>query len=327
MKLKSLRSRLILASILWTAGMLLLMHMASILLLHAFPSLRGFRSHGPAVFALAVMAAGFWFARGSLEPFRKLREKVIAVRKGEAHRVDGSYPSEVQPLIESLNELIEDRERAIERAHAAAGDLAHGLKTPLALLAREAATARARGHDAIAEAIEEQIRRMSNQVDRQLARARAAASGPALTAGCELSPCVEALIRTLDKIHAARSLSFRGEVPAGFRVRVRREDLDEILGNVLDNACKWARSSVSIAASASGPNAEITVEDDGPGLAAELRAAVLERGVRADEAAPGSGLGLAIVRDLTQHYGGSVSLERGERGGLLVRLTLPLAVM
>lgn len=307
--------------------MLLLMHMTSILLLHAFPSLRGFRSHGPAVFALAVMAAGFWFARGSLEPFRTLRGRVIAVRKGEAHRVDGSYPSEVQPLIESLNELIEDRERAIERAHAAAGDLAHGLKTPLALLASEAATARARGHGAIAEAIEEQIRRMSSQVDRQLARARAAASGPALTAGCELSPCVEALIRTLDKIHAARSLSFRAEVPAGFRVRVRREDLDEILGNVLDNACKWARSSVSIAASASGPKAEITVEDDGPGLADELRAAVLERGVRADEAAPGSGLGLAIVRDLTQHYGGSVSLERGERGGLLVRITLPLAVM
>lgn len=327
MRLPSLRSRLILASILWTAGMLLLMHMASILLLRAFPSMRGFRSHGPAGFALLLLAAGFWFARGSLEPFRRLREKVIAVRKGEERRVDGAYPSEVQPLIASLNELIEDRERAIERAYLAAGDLAHGLKTPLALLAREASAARSHGSTAIAEAIEEQIQRMSSQVDLQLARARAAASGPALTAGCELAPCVDALVRTLAKIHAGRGLSFRAEVPAELLVRVRREDLDEILGNVLDNACKWARSSVTISASGANANAEITVEDDGPGLADAMRAAVLERGVRADESAPGSGLGLAIVRDLTQHYSGSVALARGESGGLRVHLTLPLAVV
>jgi signal transduction histidine kinase len=235
------------------------------------------------------------------------------------------YPAEVQPLIDSVNALIGAREKSIQRAYAAAGDLAHGLKTPLALLTREAELAGAAGNAEMADAIMQQVRRMSSQVDYHLARARVAAAGPMDTARCPVAPCAAALVRTVSKLYAARGLAITAEVAPEVGARVRLEDLEEILGNLLDNACKWARTKVELTAGMDGPRVVLTVEDDGPGLPDSLRDAVLERGVRLDEAAPGSGLGLSIVRDLTEHYGGSIHLGKSELGGLRARVSLPFA--
>lgn len=299
------------------------MHIASMALIHALPRMRGSDATWPAVAGLTLMVLGLWGARVSLAPLLQLQRKVVAVRKGEVMRIDGEYPTEVQSLIDSLNALIEDREQSIQRAHATAGDLAHGLKTPLALLAREADLAIAAGHSELADALTQHVRRMANLVDYHLARARVAASGPTASARCLVAPCATALVRTLSKLYAARALELSAVVPPDLNARVRREDLDEILGNLLDNACKWTRTKVVLHAVSNGSELIVTVEDDGPGLPDALRRVVLERGVRLDEAAPGSGLGLSIVRDLTEHYGGSITLTESSLGGLCARISLP----
>ena len=180
--LRSLRSRLILASVLWTAGLLAEIHMLTRMVLHVFPGAMAMHPVGPMLAGLICMGAGLFGLRQALAPFRQLREKLSAVRVGGDRRVEGRYFNEVQPLIDELNALLEDREQAVKRAVATAGDLAHGLKTPLALLAREAERAGAAGNPELAGSIAEQAERMSRQVDYHLARARAAASGAAGTA-------------------------------------------------------------------------------------------------------------------------------------------------
>jgi len=301
----------------------MLMHIASMALIHILPRMRGHEPGIPSLAGVAMMVAGLYAARRSLAPLWRLPEKVLAVRKGEDTRIEGAYPAEVQPLIDSLNALIADREKSIKRAYETAGDLAHGLKTPLALLAREAELADAAGNVELAEAITQQVQRMSNQVDYHLTRARVAASGPAGTARCLLAPCADALVRTVSKLYVERGLAISSTVGPELSVRVRVEDLDEVLGNLLDNACKWARKRVVLSAAMDGAMLTLTVEDDGPGLPDALRGVVLERGVRIDEAAPGSGLGLSIVRDLAEHYGGSIALEDSKLGGLCARVLLP----
>ena len=211
----------------------------------------------------------------------------------------------------------------MRRAIAKAGDLAHALKTPLAVLAHEAEVADAAGQGELAAVMRQQIERMRRQMDYHLAHARAAASGAAPGAHCPVLTSAEGLARTLLRLHADKGLAIRVDVAPEHAVRSEREDLDEMLGNLLDNACKWARSQITVASSSTGPALVITVDDDGPGLEASMRDAVLQRGVRADEAAPGSGLGLAIVRDLAELYGGSIALTRSPLGGLRARLQLP----
>ena len=221
----------------------------------------------------------------------------------------------------------------MSRAVAKAGDLAHGLKTPLAVLAQEAERAAAAGQAELASAIDEQVERMRRQIEYHLAHARAAASGATPGARCDVRISAEGLARTLQRLHADRGISIAVDVAADRIVRCQREDLDEMLGNLLDNACKWARTRIVLsiepsAASGAGPDAggdpvAILVDDDGPGLAAPMREAVLQRGVRADEAAPGSGFGLAIVREIADVYGGSIVLESSPLGGLRARLILP----
>jgi signal transduction histidine kinase len=323
--LRSLRSRLILASLLWTGGLLMLMHIISLMVIHVLPGARTSHSFGPILIGLAVMGAGLLVLRHGLAPFRRLRERLITVRMGEGRRVEGAYPSEVQPLIDELNALLENREKAVKRAIATAGDLAHGLKTPLALLAQEADRAGAAGNPELADSIAQQVERMSRQVNYHLARARAAASGAAGAARCHVPSCADALVRTLLKLYAGRALNISSTVAPDLCARVQREDLDEILGNLLDNACKWANARIVLEASRSDTMVVLTLDDDGPGLAPALRTVVLERGVRIDEAAPGSGLGLAIVRELAELYGGSISLGDSPLGGLRARLSLPVS--
>jgi len=320
---RSLRSRLILASVLWTSGLLLLMHMLMLMAVHVLPGLRG----GPSLLAvpmgLGCMAAGLLYARRALLPFQDLREQLGKVRSGHKGRVLGVYPTEVQPLIADLNGLLENREQSIQRALATAGDLAHGLKTPLALLAQEADHLRSADCRESADNITQQVEKMARQVDYHLARARAVSSGALGTARSPVVASAEGLIRTLRKLYAARTLEITSRIDSRLIARMQREDLDEILGNLLDNACKWATSRIVVAASHAAGVLTLTVDDDGPGLPVKLRSAVLERGVRADQAAPGFGLGLAIVRDLTELYGGSVALEESPWGGLRVRVMLP----
>jgi signal transduction histidine kinase len=237
--------------------------------------------------------------------------------------VAGQFPSEVEPLVAELNALLDHREAAIRRAVAKAGDLAHGLKTPLAVLAQEAARARGAGQCEVADSIDEQVDRMRRQVDYHLAHARAAASGATLAARCAVADSAEPLARTLLRLHADRGVAIEVRVPPAHAFRGQREDLDEMLGNLLDNACKWARARVTLTSSRADHMIVLAIDDDGPGLDASMRQAVLQRGVRADEAASGSGLGLAIARDLAELYGGSIALGESPLGGLRATLRLP----
>jgi signal transduction histidine kinase len=356
MKLRSFRLRLLLGSVLWTLGLLYIAHMLSLVVIKHFDA-EGLRhviflsrervaasgGHAAAVneareqlalsrrrmyvrgaaLSLVLMVTGIWIVGKGLRSLRELHARVSAVQDGRERRVAGQYPSEVQPLVNDLNALLEHRELLVNRAQAKAGDLAHGLKTPLALLAQEAERAAAAGQTELATSIEQQVGRMQRQIDYHLAQARAAASGSSVGAHAVIRVSAEGIARTLERLHGERGIDIRVEVDAEHAARVERQDLDEMLGNLVENACNWARSSVTVASSLETGFAIVTVDDDGPGLAPSMREAVLQRGVRADEAAPGSGLGLAIVRDLAELYGGSISLESSPAGGLRARLQLP----
>jgi len=312
-------------AVLWTLGLFAVITILLTLSTTAMRSVAIIHSHieVSAVIAVACMAAGFALVRRALAPFDRIRRRLSQVRDGTERQLSGAYPSEVQPLVDDLNALLEHRERAVARAVSKAGDLAHGLKTPLAVLAQEAERTEAAGHHDLAATMSQQVERMRRQIDYHLAHARAAASGATPGARCSIVASVEGLSRTLLRIHESRGIAIDVNIAGDHCVRGQREDLDEMLGNLLDNACKWAKSRVAIDASSSGAAVVVTVDDDGPGLEASMRDLVLQRGVRADEAAPGSGLGLAIVRDLAELYGGSISLGAAPMGGLRATLQLP----
>jgi len=326
----SLRARVMIGAVLWTIGLLMVASVVGIMALLGHPIQHAFVLHfffthpGESLgVAMVCLVLGFWQVKKGLSALDQLRERLGAVREGREQQVTGAFPAEVNPLVHDLNALLENRARAIRRAVAKAGDLAHGLKTPLAVLAQEATRAKAAGQDELAASIEHQIDRMRRQVDYHLAQARAAASGAAPGARAAIFESADGLARTLLRLHADRGVTIQLDVAPDHLVRGQREDLDEMLGNLLDNACKWARARIVVSSVASNGSIAITVDDDGPGIAPSMRAMVLQRGVRADEAAPGSGLGLAIVRDLADVYGGSIALDASPLGGLRARLQLP----
>ena len=322
--MKSFRVQLLLGSFLWTLALLGFSHMMFLIVVfHKFPMLNRIIMG----WAFVVMAAGVAIISGALAPFRRLRVQLPEIRDGRRRTISGSYPSEIQPLIYDLNKLLEQREHAVQRAQAKAGDLAHGLKTPLAILAQEGQRAEQEGQSKFAEVLLQQVERMHRQIEYHLAQARAAASGNALGLNCSVVESADALIRTLQRLYAERDLSFRVEVSEEHFVRVQREDLDEMLGNLLDNACKWAKSHVALSSHATGGEILIAVEDDGCGIGQELRESVLGRGTRLDETTPGSGLGLAIAREIVELYGGSISLSTSSLGGLKASLQLPRIVV
>lgn len=326
--LHSFRWRILLGAFLWTLGLIPVGHL---IFLSAHHQVHGLR-HAvilpvdpvtTLIFASLCMLAGALLVHAGLSSFNELRKQLLGVRDGSARRIEGTYPTEVQPLVNDLNSLLEHRERIVRRALAKAGDLAHGLKTPLAVLTHEAEGVEAAGQSETAARISLQVERMRRQVEYHLAHARAATFGDLPGARCPVLPAVEGLTRTLQRIYSSRGLAIEVEVPPEHFVRGRREDLEEMLGNLLDNACKWAKSIVKTQSMQDNDSVVLTVDDDGRGLPPSMREAVLQRGVRADEAAPGSGLGLAIVRDLAELYEGSISLEDSPLGGLRARLRLP----
>lgn len=319
--MKSFRLRLLLGSLLWTLALLGVAHMAFLLVVfHSFPV----RNRITFVCAILIMTGGAVLVNSALVPFRRLRSRLIELRDGRSQTIAGSYPNEIQPLIDDLNSLLEQRERAVRRAQAKAGDLAHGLKTPLAILTQEAERAQREGHTESAGILLQQIERMRRQIEYHLAQARAV-SGATPGVRSSVRDCAESLTRTVKHLYADRGLSFQIDVVDEHFVRVQREDLEEILGNLLDNACKWGKSQVVVSSRASDGQILIVVEDDSPGINPSVRDSVLQRGVRADETTPGSGLGLAIVRELVELYGGSISLGDSAMHGLKVVVSLARA--
>ncbi|MDX1541994.1 MAG: sensor histidine kinase [Geminicoccaceae bacterium] len=274
---------------------------------------------------LSVMFAGLLIAifvqvRYGLVPLRRVGTALARIRTGRARRLEGDLPHEIQPLATELNALLDHNEALIERARTHVGNLAHGLKTPLTVLTNEAE----RHEGPLAELTRRQTEIMRRQVDHHLARARAAATAGVLGARTEVGPVLSDLTRTLGKIHQHRGIQVRGECE-GVAFRGARQDLEEMVGNLLDNACKWASSEVLARARDDQVSLVVEVEDDGPGLPPDQWRTVLERGRRLDERVPGSGLGLAIVADLAELYGGRIELGQARLGGLLARLTLPAA--
>ncbi len=274
--------------------------------------------------ALAMVAA--FQVRFGLRPLRLLQRELVFIRRGERERITGAYPNEVAPLADELNLLISANRDILERARTQVGNLAHALKTPLSVIVNEADAA----PSPLAEKVSEQARIMRDQISFYLDRARAAARGGALGTATQVAPCVEALLRAFTKIYGERGLHFSGAADEGPRFLGERQDLEEMIGNLLDNAGKWAKSRVSIvvAIEQAGVGAKrnvlvVTIDDDGPGLASHLRAQATERGRRLDETKPGSGLGLSIVVDLAAAYGGALELDDSPTGGLRARLRLP----
>ena len=259
--------------------------------------------------------------RWGLRPLRQVGEDLNKIREGEIAHLEGSYPSEIEPLVHDLNALIDSNREVIERARRHVGNLAHALKTPLAVLQNESAAA-----GPVGGRIGEQIRIMRDQVEHHLNRARIAAQANVIGAVTPVAPVIAGLARVMHKVHQERDLDIETQVAPELRFRGEKQDLEEMTGNLLDNSCKWAASRVRVsAARLDGGRRSFTLlfEDDGPGLAAERREAALSRGGRLDESKPGSGLGLSIVVELARIYGGSLKLEKSELGGLAAQLTLP----
>ena len=269
-----------------------------------------------------MLAAAWLQVRVGLRPLEALRRGIGAIRSGARARLLDDYPDEVTPLVEEVNTLLDAQDKAIERARASAGDLAHGLKTPLTVLGADARLLRARGEAEIAQDIEELALTMRRRIERALAKARLRRSRLAAT---ELAPLIERLASTIRKTPSGEPLSWEIEVPPELRVAVDRDDLAELLGNILENAAKWAKSRVRASARAGAATVTIRIDDDGPGIPEADRQAVLERGVRLDQATAGSGLGLAIAGDVLEACAGTLSLEENPFGGLRAVIALPSA--
>ncbi len=290
----------------------------------AAASFRGVLALSLGALGVTIALAAVAQVLGGLRPLGRLRVSLNAVRQGLASRVPGTYPNEVQPLVEDLNAVLAQNEAIIARARTQAGNLAHGLKTPLAVLANEAAQIAASGDGRLAARIALQVERMQRHVDHQLARARAAASLAVPGARTPVGESLAGLARVMAQVYRERGLRVEEAVEAGAVFRGERQDLDEMLGNLVDNACKWARSRVRVEALATGGRLVVRVDDDGPGLSPPQREEVFARGRRLDESVAGAGLGLAIVRDLAELYRGTVVLAESPLGGLRAELTLPV---
>ncbi|MGK6319104.1 sensor histidine kinase [Sphingomonas sp. DT-204] len=255
-----------------------------------------------------------------LLPLRKVRLEIQRMRAGTSSRVEGNMPAEVAPMVEELNGLIEHNDRQAEEARRHAGNLAHALKTPLTVIMNAAAA----GQPDLADTVIREARTMRRQVDHHLARARAVGRRGSAHSRAELWTSVEAVERAISRLYPSVRIDIDGA--KDLKARIERQDLDEILGNLVENAAKYGGGSVFITVAAQAGFAEIMVEDDGRGIPEADRLRIFDRGVRLDSGKPGTGLGLAIVRDVAELYGGTVSLEESEDlGGLLVRLRLPLA--
>lgn len=277
-----------------------------------------------AVGAMLAIMSGI-VARFALRPVGRLRRAVEGVREGEMERVEGQYPREIAPLAEEVNELLRSNTQIIERARSQVGNLAHGLKTPLAVLQNEA---NAGGRDLAKVALSE-TEKMNGLVSSYLDRARLASRTAIVGRKSDAFAVISRLARVMEKLHRDRDVEFSQSESDAYWFRGEESDLEEMAGNLLDNACKWATSKVRVKVDLVDREAvkflAIVIEDDGKGLTENQAVEVLKRGVRLDEKTPGSGLGLDIVKELVDVYGGTLVLTRSDLGGLKAELQLPSA--
>lgn len=285
------------------------------------------RFQGALWLALGLLGSGLVLAALAqvwvgLAPLRRLRAALARVHSGEAQQMEGEFPAEIMPLVQEFNSVLAHNAEVVERARTQAGNLAHALKTPLSVLAN---AADGQG-DELGRLVAAQVDVARRQVDYHLARAQAAAAVRMPGARTPVGPVVDGLVRVMRRIHAERNLDLVVHPPAAdLAFRGEEQDLQEMLGNLIDNACKWAAGRVEVQVRSGPDGIEFLIDDDGRGIAPAQRAAMLRRGVRADEQVPGSGLGLAIVDDLARLYGGGVSLADSPLGGTRAILSLPAA--
>ncbi len=276
--------------------------------------------------AVALLITTVLQVRFGLAPLKRISASLAAIRSGHAERLEGEFPVEIAPLARETNALIEANREIVERARTHVGNLAHALKTPLSVIVNEAA---ARGSDPLAQKVLQQAEIMRDQVARQLERARLATRSNVVGTLIDVPPVVTALARTMEKLHRERDIAIAVDVPAHARFRGEQQDLEEMIGNLVDNACKWAQSRVAIEVAQEGPardgksKVRVIVDDDGPGLSPADRERVARRGQRMDETKPGSGLGLSIVVELAGLYDGALTLGTAPIGGLRADLALP----
>lgn len=276
------------------------------------------------VLGLLLAAASRLQVGAGLAPLRELRSKLETMQTGAARKVDGDYPIEIAGLVDSLNRLIETQAAEAERARSNAANLGHGLKTPLAVLAAEARTLRDGGQAAAADSIDAEIRAMNAHVARTLASARAV--GPRTPAGTrtDIGAVLDRLVSVMKKLPGGAAIDWSVSVirplPA---VRLDHRDIEDILGNLLDNARKWAKSRVIVTARSEDRHVVIAIDDDGPGIPANQIESALARGVRLDRSVQGTGVGLSIVKDLIELVGCEFSLSNGRAGGISAVVKLP----
>lgn len=277
------------------------------------------------VLGVGLVAAIVAQVKIGLRPLDRMRASLQAIRIGESERLEGDFPREIAPLASELNALLESHREVVERSRTHVGNLAHALKTPLSVILNEA-----RDTDSpFARKVADQASAMQTHIAHHLDRARIAAQRRVIGAVTPVQPVVDSIVRTMRRLYEEKGIDVRAVAGAPASFRGEKQDLMEIIGNLADNACKWAESEVvvEVRSARDGPDGrsflELIVEDDGPGLPEAERERVLERGRRLDETKPGSGLGLSIVAELVRLYGGDLALATARSGGLRVEVRLP----
>lgn len=257
-----------------------------------------------------------------LAPLRTLQSALRRLREGRSSRLEGDFPTELRALIEDFNTVLQDRQDILTRAQTQAGNLAHALKTPLTILGHAAQQS---PESPLSPLVKEQVELARRHVDWHLTRARAAATQSRPKSQVPVKAIIDQLTRVIRRLHQDRPIELDiQDITESWTIAADPQDLQEMLGNLLDNACRSARTKVSLIVSQHGDDLLIDIDDDGPGISSAQRQAVLQRGVRLDESTPGSGLGLAIVLELAQLHAGGLELSKSRLGGLRARLRLPV---
>ncbi len=280
-----------------------------------------------AALGLALLAGLLFQVRFTLQPLADMQHQLNDIRSGRAEFLHDDFPRELQPVADELNAVVKSNLEIVERSRMQVGNLAHALKTPISVITNETRDSKT----PLAEKVSEQVKVMRDQVNLYLDRARRAVRAQNIGAATEVEPVLQALARTLQRINAGRNLSITVNSQPGLRFRGEKQDLEEMVGNLMDNACKWARTRVVVSAHVSPATTDearawlaIVVDDDGPGIPAEKRATALQRGKRLDENKPGSGLGMSIISETAGMYGGNLALSDSDEGGLRANLRLPM---
>lgn len=303
----------------------------------AFGHFAGLLAVSLCILFVLLVAAGWLQVQIGLAPLKPLQKALQQLRTGEVQRLDGHFPLEVQPLVNDFNTVLANNAAIVQRARTQAGNLAHAIKTPLVVLQQAAFNANAHTNSSantqnseLARLVAEQVELARRHVDWHMARSRAAAAAGMPGQRTLVAPALESLMRAMRHVHAAKDLDLQLQTSdPQLAFAGETQDLHELLGNLLDNACKWARSQVMVQITANTHETQrlvhITIDDDGPGIAPEQRTQVMQRGMRLDETVAGAGLGLAIASELTSLYNGQINLQDAPTGGLRVCLSLPAA--